>query len=66
MKTLEKEVIEMIKNSGLNGYDIAQAVVGFITVGLTLASIVLGHKGSQVRFDQYQTQFRNLNNQPKT
>ena len=54
-----------MKNSGLNGFDIAQAVVGVVTVGLTLASIVLGHKGSQVRFDQYRAQLRNLNNQPK-
>lgn len=54
-----------MNNSGLNKYDIAQAIVGIITVGLTLTSIILGHKGQTVRFDQYQNTFNNFNKPPK-
>ena len=54
-----------MKNSGLNGFDIAQAVVGVTTVVLTVASIILGHKGNMVRLDQYQMRMNNMQNPPK-
>jgi hypothetical protein len=54
-----------MKNSGLNGFDIAQAVVGVTTVVLTVASIILGHKGNMVRLDQYQIRMNNMQNPPK-
>lgn len=56
----------MRNNTGLNGYDFAQLVISGLMMAGSIACIILGHKGNQVRMNQYGQQWRDiLQNPPK-
>lgn len=55
----------MVKNSGVNGYDIANAICGLLTIGLTIASVITGTKANNIRFNYWNNKWNSIPvNQP--
>ena len=53
------------KNSGVNGYDIANAICGILTIGLTIASVITGTKANNIRFNYWNNKWSQVQaNQP--
>lgn len=48
-----------MKNYGINGYFVAQAIIGVVVVAANLASIALGYKGSQQQMIDLQKMVQN-------
>lgn len=49
-----------LKNSGVNGYDIANAICGLLSIGLTIASVITGTKANNVRFNYWSNKWNQV------
>lgn len=49
-----------LRNNGVNGYDIANAVCGLLTVALTIASVITGTKANNIRFNDWTNKWNSM------
>lgn len=49
-----------MKNNGVNGYDIATAVIGILTAVAGIAAVITGTKANNIRYNDWTQKWNNI------